>query len=347
MILVTGGTGLLGSHLLYDLVKSGQKVRAVKRPGSDTSATRKVFSYYSAAGNDLFSKIDWTEGDVLDPFSLLQAMDGIEQVYHCAARVVFDRAEHEKMLLVNVEGTANVVNAALEKKTRKLCHVSSIAALGRNLNTQEITENTFWRSSPDNSVYSISKYGAERETWRGVQEGLDTVIVNPSLIIGPGNWNKSSSNMFVTAYRGLKYYTKGVTGFVDVRDVSKAMILLMNSEIKNERFIISSENAAYSSFFKLAAECFGKKKPFIRVSPLGSELAWRALAVKKLLTGRKSIITKETAKAAHQKNHFSNEKIKKMIPIDFIPLKQSVIETCRIFLKDKDHDFLPGPTSLS
>lgn len=332
MILVTGGTGLLGSHLLYDLVKSGKQVRAIKRSGSDLSATRKVFAYYS--NTDLFSKIEWVDGDVLDVFSLLAAMDDVDHVYHCAAMVSFNEEEHGQMLKVNVEGTSNMVNAALEKKINKFCHVSSIAALGRNLSAKEVTEDTFWKSSPNNSVYSISKYGAEREVWRAVQEGLNVVIVNPSLIIGPGNWTKSSSNMFTTAYKGLKYYTGGITGVVDVRDVSGAMIRLMKSEIKNERFIVSAENAGYKDFFDLAAENFGKKKPFIKVNPFLSRLAWRILSIKSMATGKASIITKETARAAHQKNEFSNQKIKTVLGIDFIPLEQSVKETCKLFLRD-------------
>lgn len=323
----------MGSHLLYDLVKSGKKVRALKRSGSDVSNTSNVFSYY-CEDTVPFSKIEWVEGDVLDPLSLSDAMNGIEYVYHCAAMVSFDAGAHERMLHVNTEGTANVVNIALEKKIRKLCHVSSIAALGRNLNAKEITEDTFWRPSTGNSVYSVSKYGAEREVWRGVQEGLSAIIVNPSIIIGPGNWKKSSSNMFVTAYKGLKYYTGGITGFVDVRDVSKAMILLMDSEIKNERFIVSSENVSYKRFFDLASENFGKQKSSIHAGPFFSEALWRMYAFKKMATGKRSVITKETARAAHQKNNFSSEKIKKALNIDFIPLEQSVKETAKFFLKD-------------
>lgn len=334
MILVTGGTGLVGSHLLYDLVKSGKRVRAIKRSDNNISTIKKVFSYYSDNADDLFSKIEWVESDVLDIHSLLEAMEGVTEVYHCAAMVSFATKKHDTMLKVNIEGTANVVNAALEKKIKKLCYASSIAALGKYGGKKEIDEETFWKSSPDNSVYSISKYGAEREVWRGVQEGLTTVIVNPSIIVGPGNWARSSSNMFMTAYKGLKYYTDGVSGFVDVRDVSKTMIQLMDSTIQNERFIVSAENAGYKKFFDLACENLRKKKPHTKVGRPLSEFAWRTEALRSKLSGTNPLITRETARAAHQINYFSNEKVKKILNVDFIPLEQSVKDTCKLFLKD-------------
>jgi dihydroflavonol-4-reductase len=179
MILVTGGTGLVGSHLLYDLTRSGKNVRVLKRMNSNVSTVKKVFSYYTPDPELLLNKIEWVDADLLDVYSLIEAMDGVTEVYHCAAMVSFEKKHQAEMMKINVEGTSNMVNAALEKGVKKFCHVSSIASLGRVENGGLTSEETFWKSSPDNSNYSISKYGAEREVWRAAEEGLNVVIVNP------------------------------------------------------------------------------------------------------------------------------------------------------------------------
>lgn len=334
MILVTGGTGLVGSHLLYDLCRSGKKVRALKRANSNVSNVKKVFSYYTANPHDLLKNIEWIDADLLDVYSIIDIMKGAEEVYHCAAMVSFESAHQAEMLKINIEGTANMVNAALETGIKRFCHVSSIATLGREENGLT-HEETYWKSSPDNSVYSISKYGAEREVWRASEEGLNVVIVNPSLIIGPGNWIQSSSNMFSKAYKGIMFYSSGINGFVDVRDVSALMIRLMESEIYNQRFLITSENASFKLFFDMIHQNFKKPVPFIKAGKIMSGFAWRAEILRSILTGAPPLITKETARSAHRISKFSNEKITKAFPeYRFIPLEKSIEETCKLFLKD-------------
>ncbi|MCB0397781.1 MAG: NAD-dependent epimerase/dehydratase family protein, partial [Flavobacteriales bacterium] len=339
MNLVTGGTGLLGSHLIYDLVRKGEKVRALRRPGSDISLTRDVFSYYCQDSEALFSEIEWVEGDVLDIFSLQDALIGVNQVYHCAALVSFNPSTRRKMLQVNVEGTANVVNLSLEAGIEKLGYVSSIAALGRaNADGDVVTEKTEWRPSSDNSLYSVSKYYGEREVWRGIAEGLNAYIINPSVIIGPGNWKRGSASMFYKVWEGLGYYTSGINGFVDVRDVSASMIRLMQSEVENERFIISSENCPYKLVFEWIAEVLGKSKASIEAGYIISEMAWRFESARALLTGVKPLITKETARMAHRQYFYSNEKIVQAVGIEFIPVEQAVKDTAEIFLRS----FMPS-----
>ena len=226
MILVTGGTGLLGSHLLFQLVKHGKKVRAIKRKGSNTAMVERIFSYYSDDPHGIFSSIEWMDADILDYGAMEDALDGIEEVYHCAAVVSFDSRDHNLMKKVNTGATANLVNLCLHHKVKKFCHVSSIATLGRTDNDGVTDEETYWKTSRKNSFYSVSKYGAEREVWRAMEEGLNAVIVNPSVILGPGFWH-GNSGLFRLVDHGLKYYTEGVNGYVDVRDVANAMILLM------------------------------------------------------------------------------------------------------------------------
>ncbi len=335
MILVSGGTGLVGSHLLFDLCKSGKTVRAIKRENSQIDNVKKVFSYYANNAQELLKNIEWINADLLDISSLEQAMEGITEVYHCAAMVSFDSKKEVEMMYININGTANMVNVALAKGIRKFCHVSSIATIGATEHGKDATEETFWKSSSENSNYSISKYGAEREVWRASAEGLDVVIVNPALIIGAGNWQQSSSNMFSKAYKGIKFYTDGTTGFVDVRDVAKLMIQLMNSEQKNERFIINSENKSFKVFFDIMHLAFNKPVPTIKAGKFLSNFAWVMEKIRCSISGSTPLITKETARSAHKTSNYSNKKIQHLFPdYKFITVEQSVKDTCSLFLKE-------------
>jgi nucleoside-diphosphate-sugar epimerase len=250
--------------------------------------------------------------------------------------VSFESRHQNEMMRTNIEGTANMVNAALETGIKKFCHVSSIASLGRDEHTNLTTEETTWKSSPDNSNYAISKYGAEREVWRASEEGLNVIIVNPSLIIGPGNWEQSSSNIFSKSFKGIKFYSSGENGFVDVRDVSALMIRLMDKEIFNQRFLLNAENKTFRSFFESIHSGFNKPLPTIKAGKYLSNFAWKAEKIRSILTGSTPLITKETARSAHRISRFSNEKIKRTFPeYEFISLQKSVADTCRLFLKDR------------
>lgn len=334
MILITGSTGLVGSHILFDLVNSGKTVRALIRKKGNMEKLKKVFSYYSEDCDKLFKKIEFVEGDLLDVYSLEEAMNGVKKVYNCAGFVSFYNKDKDKLSQVNVNGTANLVNAALEAKVKKICHVSSVAALGRVENNGTIDEKTKWQTSKYNSFYAISKYGSEMEIWRGVHEGLEAVIVNPTIILGSGHWDSASSKLFKTVWKNLLFYTKGLNGFVDVRDVSKTMILLMESDIKNELFLINSENVAYKRLFDLVAENLGKPKPSIKANRFISEIAWRILKTGDFLFNIEPIITKETAKTANNKYYYSNKKITEAFDYKFINIEQSIKDITKLFLKD-------------
>jgi nucleoside-diphosphate-sugar epimerase len=236
MILITGATGLVGSHLTFDLVSKGWQVMALKRPDSDLTMIRNVFRLYSDEPEVLFSRINWVEGDLMDVYLLEDSLQEGDDVYHCAALVSFLPGDRKKLMRVNTEGTANLVNAALEKKVRKLCYVSSIAALGRPEHQDDvIDERLVWKTSRNNSNYAVSKYGGEREVWRGIAEGLNSVIVNPGIILGVAGPTQGSSRIFNVVWEGLKFYPTGKNGFVDVRDVARAMLQLMESNISNEK----------------------------------------------------------------------------------------------------------------
>ena len=330
-ILITGATGLVGSATARRFLAKGHTVVVLHRTDSDRSLLC-----------DLESRIEWREGDILDILSLEKALADVDYVIHAAAVVSFVPRDESDMYKVNVEGTVNVVNACLKKGIRKLCHVSSVAALGRpdprmieDDATTIIDETQRWTDSPNNSAYAKSKYLAELEVWRGIAEGLSAVIVNPSLILGEGDWQKSSTQLFKYVYDGRPYYTEGTVNYVDVRDIAEAIYQLVLSEIESERFILSAGTATYRQLFAAIADGFGKKPPHIKVGSGLAGVIWRVEAVRSWLTGSRPLITKDTARSAAHHFEFSNAKIKKALSFDFQPLDKTVKRVCESFLAPK------------
>jgi len=338
MIFVTGGTGLVGAHLLFELTLAGKRVKALKRKTSDLQQVLKTFSYYSETPKEFFDRIEWVDGDILDYFTMENILQGVTEIYHCAAIVSFDSKERQKMIANNVEGTSNIVNAAIENGVKKICHVSSIAALGRLDNQQFITEETNWVPSKKISGYSESKFFSETEIWRGIEEGLDAVIVNPSIIFGPANWEIGSAKMFKTIWNGMKFYTKGITGFVDVKDVVRAMILLFDEKnfetTKNQRFLLSAENLTFQNVFCQIADAFGKPVPEIYASGFLLKLAWRAALLKGWITRKSPEITREVVASSHAINNFDGSKIVKQLNFEYLPVSTSILQTAAFLKQD-------------
>ncbi len=336
MILVTGSTGLVGSHLLYKLTEMGYKPSALFRSEIKKEKVLKTFSYYSDNPEALYKMITWVKGDILDYESLNMAFKGVRKIYHCAASVSFQSSDKSNLTDTNIEGTANIVNLCLEHKIDKLVHVSTIGTLGRADADGIVTEETYW-SNKKSSIYSTSKYHAEMEVWRGIAESLNAVIVNPSIILGPGDWNAGSSKLFTTMFNGLKLYSQGTNGFVDVRDVADSLVRLMESEIAGERFIINSENISYKDLFTIMSKEMNITPPYYKATKFMSEIVWRILWVKGVLTGSRSTITKETAQTANQKYFYSNEKITQRTGISFIPVYTSIKDTVKIFMSEQNN----------
>ena len=338
MIFVTGGTGLVGAHLLYELTSAGKKVKALKRETSNLQQVLKTFSYYTNNSEELFKRIEWVTGDVLDYFSLEGILNEVTEIYHCAATVSFDPKERKGMIANNVEGTANLVNAAIENGVKKICHVSSIAALGRLEDGLLVTEETNWVPTKRISGYSESKFFSEAEIWRGIEEGLDAVIVNPSIIFGPSNWETGSSKMFKTIWDGMKFYTKGITGFVDVKDVTKAMILLMDKTnfeaAKNQRFLLNSENLSYEKVFGQIADELKKPRPKFFASDLLLKIVWRAARVASLFSGNPSLITRESVANSNNEFNFDGSKIVKQFNFEYMPITESIKQTAAFLKRD-------------
>lgn len=325
MIFVSGGTGFIGRYLLQELVRQEETVRALIRNKSVSS---------HCLSDDIADRIEWVEGDVLDIISLEESMRDCNKVYHCAGMVSFLSKDKKRLHEVNVTGTANVVNAALNNGAVKLLHISSIAALGRTSHERHINEKTQWTNSPLNSQYAISKHLAEMEVWRGMAEGLNAVIVNPSVVLGAGEWEQGTCKFFSDVYKGLPVYTEGINGFVDVRDVVKLMIKLMNSEYINDRFILNGENVSYRDLLFSIADNLNKKRPTIKVSNTLSEIAWRIFKIQSLFTGNKPMVTKETARIATQKFYYDNTKIKTKLGFQFTPIEETVKWICEKLLSE-------------
>ncbi len=336
MILVTGGTGLVGSHLLLNLLKAGKKVRALHRKNSGLAAVEHVFNYYTSTeeAKSLFQQIEWFEADITNILQLNKAFKNIQYVYHCAALVSFDPADDKKLRKINIEGTANIVNLCIAFKVEKLCYVSSVAALGKSLNSKEINERNMWNPEDDHSDYAISKYGAEIETWRGTQEGGPTVIVKPGVIIGPGFWKEGTGKIFSKIDKGMNYHFPKIAGFVGVKDVVDVMQKLMQAEIKNEDYILVSENLSFKTVFELTATELGKPKP---QKSLKKWMLWFGWFFQKIggFFGAKRNITKNTVNTLFQHAVYKNQKIKESIGFEFTPMQKVIAETAKFYKKDK------------
>ena len=318
-VFVTGGTGFIGSYIIKNLVEKGHSVRAIRR-------TVKTPFYIPA---EVFNKVEWVNGDILDVVSLTDAMQGVDAVVHSAAIVSFSKKERQEMYHVNVEGTANVVNAAVENKIKRFLHISSVAALGRTIKTETVNEKKKWEENKNNTHYAISKHHSELQVWRGFAEGLEGVIINPSTVLGFGDWHQSSCAIFKNAYKEFPWYTKGINGFVGVEDVGEATVQLLFSDLTQRRYIINAENWSFQQLFNTIADGFHKIHPHREATKTMGEIAWRLESLKEIFTGKKALLTRETAKVAHSKTSFDNAALLKDLPnFQFNHLEKVIIRAC-------------------
>ncbi|HUR12577.1 MAG TPA: NAD-dependent epimerase/dehydratase family protein [Flavitalea sp.] len=322
-VLVTGATGFIGAYIMQELIRKNYFVRALHRTGN--------YPFYIDA--EINSKVEWVNSDILDPVSLEEVMSGMDCVIHAAAKVSFSSQDHQQLYHVNREGTANVVNAALEKKINRFVYISSVAAIGRTSDGSTVNEKRKWEMNKTHTQYAISKYQAELEVWRGIGEGLNAVIINPSTVLGYGDWNHSSNGIFKTVFNEMPWYTKGVNGFVDVEDVAKATVLLMESHFQAERFIVNAENISFREIFNKIANGFGKKAPGMYAGRTLGSLAWRIALLKSWFTGEAPVLTKESARVAQSRTLFDNQKILSALDgFTFTPISQTIEKACKRYL---------------
>ena len=333
MILVTGGTGFLGSHLLSFLTEKGKKIIALKRKASKLGHTEEIFTFYGKSLGETDSLI-WREADITDYFSLKDLFEEnqITEIYHCAGLVSFNLYDEEKLKSVNVTGTAHLVNLALEHRVEKFCHFSSVAAIPLGKNEKIVTEQSRWKFSPRLTTYAISKYDGEREVWRGIQEGLNGVILNPSIIIGPGCWDTGSGKIISNAKKKMKYYTSGGSGVVDVRDVVETAVTLMEKNIFSERFILNSENLTFREMFTLANKVFGNEPPSIKVTQSMFLFAYYAERFFSIFNAKKPLLEKEFLKSGFSITNYSSDKIISRLNHKFNTARES-FEWAGSFLK--------------
>ncbi len=336
MIYVTGGTGLLGSHLLIDLTRENQPIRAIYRSKEKRKQTEQLFKYYYPDNwQSKFEQIEWVLGDILDVPFLNDSMKNCEYVYHCAALVSFHKGDFNQLIKINREGTANIVNACLSLGIKKLCYVSSTAAIGASTasspaitdvteTVEVISEKTKWKNTPTTSGYSISKYNAEREVWRGIEEGLNAVIVNPCVILGAGNWNDSSLTIFRTLKKGLRFYPPGKNATVDARDVSNIMVTLMKGDIHSERFLCIGSNQSFYDLMNEISKQLNVKPPSVKTSRFLVEIARRISWFFSIFSSKKPSITKETVESLFGERTYDNSKIISEIGYTFKTLEETI-----------------------
>lgn len=330
MILITGGTGLVGAHLLLSLAQNGKQLRALYRSEQAIAKTKGLFATHNC--EQLFALINWVQGDITDVPSLETAFTGVEYVYHCAAFISFNPADEEKLRKVNIEGTANMVNMALAHSVQKFCHVSSVAALGdAKPGEKTITETTEWNPELNHSDYAISKYGAEMEVWRAYQEGLNVIIINPGIIFGSGFYDSGSGALIKSSSRDQYFYTKGTAGVIAVEDVAQIAIQLMHSDAQGERFTLVAENMGFDEMLNTIADSLGTKRPFIYATPAITGLAWRLDWLLNKLFIKKRSFTKLMANSAHSTEYFDNSKIVKRLNYSFLNMNEYIKKAAKNF----------------
>ncbi len=317
MIFITGCNGLIGSFIARKLLSNGEKVLALKRQSSDMSLLKGVEN-----------SIQWLEGEISDTEILDKAMSQCDTVIHAAAIISFSPSNRDKMYKVNVEGTANMVNAALKNNISKFCFISSIAALGRKKNELIINETALWEDSEMNTHYAKSKYLAELEVWRGIEEGLPAFIINPSVVLGPGNWENGSTKLFQYIYKKNKFYTNGYISYVDVEDVAEIAVTLLKKNTTAERYILNAGRVTYKELFTSIARSFNIKPPTIEVGSILSEIAWRIERIRTMFGDSEPIITKETAKLSGFSFEYENRKISELLEYKFRNLDATTKRTC-------------------
>lgn len=330
MILVTGGTGMVGAHLLLHLLQQKESVRAIYRSEKSLEKARNFFLLENQS--NLFEKIDWLQADITDIPSLEKAFLNITEVYHCAALISFDPNDEEALRKVNIEGTANMVNCALDFGIQKFCYVSSIAALGDTKEGENtITEATEWNPEKNHGDYALTKFGAETEVWRASQEGLNVVVVNPGVIFGKG-FTSGSSELFQKIASGFPFYTKGSTGITRIEDVVNIMTQLMKNNIFGERFTIVSENIELQELLNIIANAMHKKKPYIYASPLMTSIAWRMDWFFSTLFFKKRSFTRALSKSSHSLDIYDNSKVVQQLGYAFKPMKDYLITVSKAHL---------------
>lgn len=339
-VLVTGGSGFVGTYVLYELLKAGFSVSATRRESSDLTVSKKVFQHLNEMEKSSvdFEQINWELCDLLDPNAVSQVVSQHHRVIHTAASVSFQPREREAILQNNIDGTAHVVDACLEHKIAQLVHLSSVGGLPNPDKKEELDESfldsTFFRFE---TTYGESKYRSEMEVWRGLGEGLTVTVLNPGIILGAWRFVNSSTQMFRSMFNGLPFYSNGLTGFVDVRDVARSAVRSLNHDLaKGSRFILVGDNLSYRDFLWKVSDALGVKRPKMAAGKKMSYLVGFVAEMWARLTSSKAFITREIAQSANRRTRFNNKKARQTFEFSFEPIDETIQWTAQFFLNNPD-----------
>ena len=263
-------------------------------------------------------------GDLEDADLLKEQINWADYVVHAAALVAFDSKKDKLIQRVNVDATATLVNIAIEYGVKKFCFISSIAAIGRGDTELNLDETNQWQDTKELPFYTKSKYLAEQEVWRGIAEGLPAVIVNPSVVLGVGDWNRSSLQIFNYFKTKNPFYPTGTINYVDIRDVAEITSKLLLSDITAERFILNAGAIPYKDFLEQLATSLGEKAPSKPLPKWLHPLLWRADATRATLTGSERKITADLIKSATKKHQYNSDKIRNTLNFSFRPLEETL-----------------------
>lgn len=333
MNLVTGATGIIGSHVVLKLLQDKKPVIACKQKNSDLRKVEKLFSFYDQ--KSLFEKITWKDVDVCDIFSIEEALENVDHVYHCAGFVSFNKKDRKKLFQINETGTSNVIAASLYKNVKALCHVSSIATLNNLDHKEALHENVFWKTNGKESDYALSKYNAEREVWRAMEEGLNAVIVNPGVVLSPGFWDQSSSRLFETCYKGNMFYTLGSAGYISAKDTAALMIELIEKKHYGNRYILVENNYTFKTILDMVSVGLGKSKTSVNAGKILLQTGRFFNYFSSKITGKEQVLTKAIINSALNKQTYLNTKIRAAINYNFVPIEAEIKDICRFFKEDR------------
>ena len=335
MIAITGATGLLGVYIIAELVQHGYRVRGLYR---NAKSLKKAEHSPGLLGvPEVFGQVQWLQGHLDDLESLDGLMEGATAVIHAAAMVSFNPRDRKALEKVNIQGTAQVVHAAMQApQVERFIHISSVAALGRTERDEWITEDTVWTDNRENSHYALTKWAAEMEVWRGFEEGLSGAIINPSIILGVGDWDTSSARLLQTVHRGFPFYSNGVNSVVDARDVARmSRVLLERADITGQRFIAAGPPVSYRELFYAMADAQEVKRPWLSPPRWMSNLAWRLEKIRTAITRSEPMLTRETVRSGHGVHRYDAARAREVLGVEFRSAEEILRDLVPMYLRDQ------------